>query len=192
MLAFASMVGGAPLCLCIILHGLLFLLFALFINQKRAGYISLLVCLIIGMAFILPLYGFKTLTVNPENIHAALGSERWQERIAALRYIDKDSITDDQIIESMQESLSSPHIAERYWYVRALGNSKNPAVLKILFTALDDPNTNVVSMAFFSLGRMKDKTPFGEILNRLERSDKWYEQRYGYRALRSLGWRQTK
>ena len=59
-----------------------------------------------------------------------------------------------------------------------------------LLAALDDPDINVVCMALKGLGRRGDKSVIDEIIQRLERSDKWYEQIYGYRALRALGWRQ--
>ena len=56
---------------------------------------------------------------------------------------------------------------------------------------LDDPQPNVVSMAFYALGQRKDRKALGEIFRRIQMSDNWYTQLYAYRALRALGWRQT-
>ena len=58
--------------------------------------------------------------------------------------------------------------------------------------ALDDPNTNVVCMAYESLGRRGKAEVLDVILQRVYSSDKWYEQFYAYRALKVLGWRQGK
>ena len=191
LLAFASMAIGAPLCLYILLHGFFFLVFVLFLGEKRAGYAALLLCLLTGMAIALPLYGIKKHNVSMNNMDASLNSGRLRERVAALRYIEKNGLVDDRIIADAQGMLESQHIAERYWHVRALGSSKSPEAGKKLLAALDDPNTNVVCMAFYGLGRQKDKTAIEPIKQRMEKSDKWYEQHYGYRALKSLGWKQA-
>jgi len=191
LLALISMAVGGPLCLYIMVNGLFYLLFILFMKQKRAGYAASLLCLLAGIFIALPLYSLKAQSMNIKNPSAALESELWQERVAALRYIEKNGLADDHFFADTQDRLASPHIAERYWYVRALGSSKSPAARKILLDALDDTSTNVVCMAFKALGRLKEKAAIQEIINRMEKSDKWYEQWYGYRALKSLGWRQT-
>jgi HEAT repeat protein len=50
----------------------------------------------------------------------------------------------------------------------------------------------VVSMAFSALGQRGSSKAIPEILTRLESSDNWYNQGYAYKALRALGWKQTK
>jgi hypothetical protein len=188
---FVSMMAGAPLCLYIILHGFFFMVFSIFMDQRRAGYAALLLCLLAGMAIALPLYGIKVQEANINNARDLLKSDRLQERVAALRYIAGTGAAYDQLITETQDMLTSPHIAERYWYARALGSSKSPEAGKKLLAALDDPNTNVVCMAFYGLGRQKDNTAIEPIKQRMQKSGKWYEQHYGYRALKSLGWKQT-
>ncbi|MBW1701613.1 MAG: HEAT repeat domain-containing protein [Deltaproteobacteria bacterium] len=61
-----------------------------------------------------------------------------------------------------------------------------------LLSFLDDPHPNVVCMAFYSLGRRGNMESAKKIMNRFETSDHWYEQWYAYKALRTLGWKQTK
>jgi hypothetical protein len=192
LVAFASMAIGAPLCLYIILHGVFFLLLALFMNPGRAYFSAVLLCMFAGIAIALPLYGIKPQTVNEDNLNAILDSRRWQERVAALRYISTKGLSNEQVAEDYQNWLASPHIAERYWYVRGLGINKNPAAGKALMTALNDPSTNVVCMAYYSLGRRGDGKLLAEIKSRMENADKWYEQFYAYRAIRALGWQQVK
>jgi hypothetical protein len=188
--ACASMTIGAPLCLYIIIHGLFFLVFSLFMVPKRAGFSALLLCTITGIAIAIPLYGIKTQTVNADNLNTVLESEHWQERMAALRYIERNNLPNDKIIAEAQSILAHPHVAERYWFARALGSSKSPEAGEVLLSALDDSNTNVVSMAFYSLGKRGDGEVVAEILTRMKTSNKWYEQWYAYRALRSIGWQQ--
>jgi HEAT repeat protein len=47
-------------------------------------------------------------------------------------------------------------------------------------------------MAFDSLGRRGDPKAIGEIKKRIQSSNHWYNQRQAYRALRTLGWKQSK
>lgn len=190
--AFAAMVIGAPLCLYIFLHGSFFLLLSLFMGQKSAGFTALLLCLLGGTAIALPLYAMKKPKIDAANLNTALESGRWLEQVAALRYLELNGLPNGRIMAAPQSLLKSPHIAVRYSYVRALGSSKSPAAGKILLTALDDPEINVVCMALYSLGRRGDGSVSNEILHRIKVSDKWYVQRYGYRALRALGWSQSR
>jgi HEAT repeat protein len=97
-----------------------------------------------------------------------------------------------KLAENYQNWLASPYIAERYWYVRALGANRSTAAGKALMTALDDPNTNVVCMAYYSLGRSGNTNVIDELKKRILSSNKWYEQFYAYRAIRALGWQQSK
>jgi len=76
--------------------------------------------------------------------------------------------------------------------VRALGSSRRTSTYRDLLGFLDDPNAGVVSMAFYSLGQRKDSRAVPEILKRIETSGDWYNQWYAYRALRNLGWKQSK
>ena len=87
--------------------------------------------------------------------------------------------------------LSSPYIPVRYWLVRVLGASRDPKNLKDLLRLMDDPSTNVVCMAYYSMGQRGNKSNIKDLLERIKRSDHWYEQWYAYKALRALGWKQT-
>jgi HEAT repeat protein len=88
--------------------------------------------------------------------------------------------------------LASPYIPERYWLVRALGFSRKSETYKDLLAFLNDPHPNVVSMAFYALGRRRDRRAVKEIITRVTISDDWYNQWYAYKALRTLGWKQKR
>jgi hypothetical protein len=121
----------------------------------------------------------------------ALGSDRWQTRVAALKIIERNKLEVGDF-EAYPKLMRSSHVAERYWFVRALGSSRRTGTYRDLLGFLDDPNAGVVSMAFYSLGQRKDSRTVPEILKRIETSDDWYNQWYAYRALRNLGWKQSK
>jgi hypothetical protein len=122
----------------------------------------------------------------PDDLHS---TDR-QQRVAALRYVAEQGleIGNRGIYENL---LIGSSVAERYWLARALGESRLPSTFKDLVKLLDDPQPNVVCMAFYGLGRRGDPMVVPTIVERLAGSGHWYEQWYGYRALKNLGWRQA-
>jgi HEAT repeat protein len=88
--------------------------------------------------------------------------------------------------------LSSPNAAERYWLVRTLGVSRRERTYRDLLGFLHDPQLNVVTMAYYALGRRGDRRAVPVILERIRTSRHWYEQWYAYRALKALGWVQNR
>jgi hypothetical protein len=192
LVALGSLMTGSPICLYIILHGLFLLGLSLVLKPEKAGKVAIILCFILVIAVALPLYIDKKQNVALGNLNQALQSGIWQERVAALRYMSDKSLSNDQVAEDYQNWLASSNVAERYWYARTLGANKNPAAGKALLTALDDPSTNVVCMAYYSLGRRGDASVIVEIKNRMKNTSKWYKQLYAYQALRALGWQQAK
>jgi len=47
-------------------------------------------------------------------------------------------------------------------------------------------------MALYALGLRRDPRAIRPILDKIENSEDWYCQLYAYKALRSIGWKQTK
>jgi len=190
LVAFAGMLAGAPWCLYIMVQGLLSLILALVIRPGKAALSGAIVCLLAGIALAVPLYAIRGEAVDMKNYTAALDSGHLRERLAALRYIAENNLVDERIVARAQTELKNSSIAERYWFVRAVGSSRSAGAYSVLLAALQDPDTNVVCMAFYGLGRQKNTSGIGVILQRMAASDSWYEQWYGYRALKALGWRQ--
>jgi HEAT repeat protein len=108
-----------------------------------------------------------------------------------LKFIDKNGLEVKQF-QAYPELLGSACVAERYWFVRTLANSRKPETYKDLLGFLNDTHPNVVSMALYGLGKRGNKEAIGTIMQLIKTSDDWYDQWYAYRALRALGWRQTK
>lgn len=188
---FLSLVLGFPIALYAILYGLFRLVASYFLRLRASSVAASVLCFLMGITLLVPLHQSRAIKIEVKDLPEALESERWQERVAALKLIEQKNmeIGDFQAYKAM---LASPHIPERYWLVRALGASRQSETYEDLLAFLNDPHPNVVSMAFYALGQRGDRRVVKEIISRIETSDDWYNQWYAYKALRALGWKQTK
>ena len=186
-----SLLVGFPLALYLIVYALLFLAGARLYDVRKAAVIASMLCLIIGIAFVVPMYSAKGENIEVKNVAQAIQSPRWQDRVRALKVIvrGKMEIADFPGYEMM---LSSHRIPEQYWLARAFGVSRRPDTYGDLLTLLDDPQPTVVCKAFEALGRRGDRRAIPEIVRRFKGSDHWYKQLYAYNALRTLGWKQAR
>ena len=188
---FLSLLVGFPLTLYIVVHGLLCLILGLVMGLRNARTAAPILCFWLGFILLIPLlYLERGKDIEVKGLSEALESERWQERIAALKVIQREGVEVSNF-SGYQTRLKSPYAPERYWLVKALGVSRQPETYEDLLAFLDDPSPNVVSMAFYALGQRGDKGAIKEIIKRIEMSDHWYCQWYAYKALRNLGWKQT-
>jgi hypothetical protein len=188
---FLSLLLGFPSGLYIIFYGLSRFLSSFFLDLRASSVVASSLCLLAGIVILIPLLHARGSKLEVKQVAEALESERWQERVAALRVAERKGM-DFNGCHAYRSLLTSPHIAERYWLVRALGVSRQSDTYKDLLAFLDDPHPNVVSMAYYALGRRGDRRAVSEILSRIKTSDDWYSQWYGYKALRALGWKQTR
>jgi hypothetical protein len=186
-----SILLGFPLALYIIVYALLFLAGTLSCDVRKAAVIASILCLIIGIAFMVPMYFAKGEKIDINNVAKALKSHQWQERVRSLKVIDREKL-EIANFPGHGTMVSSHHIPERYWLARAFGVSRRPETYGDLLQLLDDPQPNVVCKAFEALGRRGNRKAIPEILQRLKISDHWYTQLYAYRALRTLGWKQAR
>jgi hypothetical protein len=187
---FLSLLMGFP----IILYVFLFCSFraatGLFLNMGTSSACASAMCLAIGIALFAFFVQSRVKSPEVRDVALALESDRWQERVAALKLIEKKGkeVVDFQAYRGM---LTNSNISVRCWLARCLGVSRNRKTYDDLVGLLDDPHHNVVSMAFYALGKRGDKRAISVILNRVEVSSHWYNQLYAYKALRRLGWKQT-
>lgn len=188
---FFSLLMGFPLGLYLCLYAVIHLVSCLFLDKSTSRVTTSVVCFLICAVLFFVFSHRRVTEIDLKDVFQALESEHWQERVAALKLIEKRGmeIGDSQAYQRM---LKSPHIPERYWLARALGVSRRPETYKDLLAFLDDPHHNVVCMAFYALGQRGDSRAVKEILKRIEISDDWYSQWYAYKALRCLGWKQTR
>lgn len=146
------------------------------------------ICIAIG--WLLPAV-FTYSALQTASIPQALRSDQLHHRLNALKTIAAEKQPGIQLAMILPAT-RSPHPAERYWAAKAIGHYTSNEARHTLMRLLDDTQFNVVCMAFRSLGmqgRRQDITP---ILKRLRSSENWYEQWYGYKALRRLGWIQKR
>ena len=189
-ITFFSLAVGLPVALYIILYGLCRFALSFFMNAGRASLAALVACLAAGIVLVVPFY-IQGDAASPDRVAAAMESPDWRERVAALRTIDRAGMEIGNY-PAYRKMPASSHVAERYWIAFVLGKSQRPETYADIVTLLDDPHPNVVCKAIEALGKRGDSRAIEELKGRIRTSDHWYVQWYAYRALRSLGWKQTK
>lgn len=188
---FLSLLIGFPVALYVIIRALICTVSSVFLTHRTSSVIATVFCFLLGILLLIPLHLSKAKELDVPELSEVLESERWQDRVAALKII-QDKPIDVATFRAYQKMRTSPHIAERSWLARAIGTSRQSETYDDLILFLDDPNPNVVSMSFYALGKRGDRRAIKEIITRIEASDSWYNQWYAYKALRKLGWKQTR
>jgi len=163
---------------------------AWYIDPKTVSLTAAIFCFLAGVSLLIPVWLGNGGNIDKNRLDRLLTSGRWQERVAALKFVQQNW-QDVSGFPSYQGMLSSPHIPERYWLTKALSISRSHETHQDLLRLLDDPSPSVACMAFQALGRRGDRHAVPVILKRIETSDHWYPQWYAYRALKALGWKQT-
>jgi hypothetical protein len=189
-ITFFSLAAGLPVALYMILYGLCRCALSFFMNAERASLAALLVCLASGTVLVVPFY-MQGDEVVPDRVAMTMESPDWRQRVAALRTIDRANLEVGNY-PSYRKMIASTHVAERYWIAFVLGKSRRPETYPDIVTLLDDPHPNVVCKAIEALGKRGGDGAIEDLKRRIGTSDHWYVQWYAYRALRSLGWKQTR
>jgi hypothetical protein len=187
---FFSLLAGFPIALYVLLFSLCRAVCGLFMSIRTSCVCASAMCLVIGIALFAVFSHSRVRSGEVRDVGEALESRRWQERAATLRLMEKGGMEASDF-QAYRDMLKSPHIPVRYWLARSLAVSRKPETYDDLLSFLDDPHPNVVSMAFYALGKRGDRSAIGLILHRIETSRHWYVQWYAYKALRRLGWKQT-
>ncbi|UCE34263.1 MAG: HEAT repeat domain-containing protein [Deltaproteobacteria bacterium] len=190
-LTFFSLLIGFPIVLYILVHAFFCIVFSPFFDSNTSLVAASLACLLVGVALLVQVHRGTGIRIETRALNAALKSDRWQERVAALKAIG-DKGLEIARFPGYQEIRNSPRVPERYWLARSLGVSRKEETYRDLLAFLDDPHPNVVFMAFYALGQRGDRRAIAEIKQRIETSDDWYNQWYAYKALKALGWRQSR
>jgi hypothetical protein len=188
---FLSLLTGFPLAVYVIVQGGIRILLGFFFNLRTVSVIASALCFVLGLILIIFFQLNRSRDISINNLTEALNSEHWQDRVAALKLIDENGL-EIKRFQAYPQLLKSAYIAERYWFVRTLANSRNPETYSDLLTFLNDTHPNVLSMVLYALGKRGKKQAVDRILQEIETSDDWYHQWYAYKALRALGWRQMK
>lgn len=188
-ITFFSLLLAFPVTLFLFIYVGLLRVIGFFLSLRLSAVLAASICLVLGLAPMLTVYGAKTGIAANAGLTRLLSSERWQDRTVALRKIDQEGMEIGNFPQYSQ-LLASPHLPERYWLARALGASRIPATYNDLLGLLQDPHPNVVCQTFYGLGQRGNRKAVPVILKKIATQDNWYSQRYGYAALRKLGWLQ--
>ena len=187
---FLSLAIGLPLTLYVLLYSLLRLALSFFLALGTSGVTAAVLCSLIGLAPVVPISSLRGAKIDPSRLAEALQAPHWQERVAALKFVEAHGVEIGNF-PAHRKLMGSPYVAERYWLARAIGVSRQQETYREIIQLLDDPHPNVVAMAFYALGQRGDPSAVDEIKRRLKISEHWYSQWYGYKALRTLGWKQA-
>ncbi len=181
---------GFPVLLYVMIFAFIRFVSWSFVPPATSSAVAALLCLLMGLALLVPLHFKRSKAVPAGQVSEALNAPSWRQHVSGLRTVVDEKLEIGRF-PNYRDLLASPHLPERYWLAKALGSSRQPQTYAPLLSLLDDPHPNVVSMAFYGLGQRGERRAVKEILKRLEVSDHWYNQWYAYRALRALGWRQN-
>jgi HEAT repeats len=190
-IVFLSLLIGFPLAIYVLGHGLIAVVLSFFFHTRKSSAIATALCFSLSLILFFSFHFNRSRDFSLQSLAEALMSDRWQARVAALKTIDEKGLEITQF-QAYPKLLASTHIAERYWFVRALANSRSPSTYRDLLNFLDDPHPNVSTMAFYALGKRGNKQAIAKIIAKIETVKDWYRQWYAYNALKSLDWRQVK
>jgi hypothetical protein len=190
-ITFLSLLFGFPITIYILIHSSM-MMALFFISSSKLRYsVSTALCLAIGVSVTLPLYHAFSASPSQADIREHLLTKDWRIRTAALKKISDEGMGIDQFMDHLNYS-DFKHIPEKYWFVRALSQSRNKNTINILHGYLIDPNPNVACMALYSLGKLNQHDSVDKIIELIKSSSHWYVQWYAYKALRRMGWTQSK
>ncbi len=178
---------GFPILLYILIYSLSRMVLGLVLPDRTATLATSGLCLVVGLLLFVPMLAGRAPSISKQNLPQALISERWPQRVAALRFIEAKKIDIGRYPE-YKPLLDSPLVVERYWLARAMAHSRRPDTFADLKYLMDDTHPNVTCQVYFALGHRGNRSAIVPIRTQLGLSNHWYAQWYGYRALRRLGW----
>ncbi len=191
MLTFYSLLIGFPIILYWMVFDFFRWLAGLFWDPPIISFIGVGISISIGILLFIPVFSANNSSISNNTLNAKLSSKHWATRMAALKYIEKKKIEISQFPQ-YKKMITSPYPQERYWLARAFAVSHGKNIFNDLLKMLNDPHPNVICQTFYALGRQGRPSAKSKIINAIQTSRHWYCQWYGYRALRKLGWKQTK
>jgi HEAT repeat protein len=142
-----------------------------------------------GCLMVLPVRSGMQSRVPPDQIPILLASEKWQDNVDALKTLVRQK-RPFPLKADASGLAANPSIPVRYWLARSLSQRSAPKTYAILMKLMDDPQPIVTCQALYSLGKRKEANAIRNVLHKINQSDHWYVQWYGYNALKALGWRQ--
>jgi hypothetical protein len=188
---FLSLLIAFPLFLYVAAYSLFCLILSVFISYRSGSVVSTIICFVAGLGALFYFDWSRSMEIEKARVWDALASECRQKRVAALKLVNQERM-DLTTFQDYRALLSSPHVSERIWAVKALGVSSKPKSFNHLVSLMNDPHPNVVSAVYSALSRRGDTRAVPLIIQKIKTSHHWYSQWHGYNALKALGWWQGK
>ncbi len=190
-LTLVCLLLGFPLLLYTLVFGLLAILPGLFFPAAVSNGIAAVLCVLVGIVLLVPVYRGHNTQIDPGGLPTALASPSEIIRVAALRlsFAERRDVTDAALKHDLVNSTS---VAERYWLARCLAHAASLEAHAMLLTLIDDPTPIVACQALWAVGQGNDPAMIPKLIDRVNTSSHWYVQMYAYRALRRLGWVQPR
>ena len=190
-ITFVSLLVGLPICVYILVFGIMQFGFLLFTSMRTASLLASMACLLLGLIMMFSLQANRYTKDDNVTLAMLLNSDNSFHRTAAIKEIfkKKSDITQYPIGE---KHLKSTYIPERYWLAMALGARPSKTAEKYLLELMHDPSVNVRCKVYSGLAKTQDRSYIPALIRELNNSDHLYAQLYAYNALKELGWTQTK
>jgi len=189
-ITFVSLLIGFPLLIYLLLWGIFVLLPSPLLAPRIRSSVATSLCLSAGIVLFLFFLLWRGAVRSEDQVQRALRSEDSMKRVAALKFIESRGIEITRYPD-YRDIMDSPSIPEKYWLVKNLARSKGGTSFEDLLSFLDDAHPTVVYATYQALEKRRNPGAIPHILSRIEMSTHWYTQWNAYRALRSLGWKQS-
>ena len=186
-----SLLIGFPVLLYLFFYSFFASTFRFIIGPEWSGRSASLLCFVLSLLIFFSFQVNRGPKLSTDDVAQKLESGDWRQRTEALRLIVEENLEIGKF-PIYKKLLTSPHIPEKYWLAKAIGQSRSRSTTTDIISLLDDPHPNVVCIALEALGNIRDKRSISLIMQKLKSSDHWYIEWYAYRALRSLGWKQKR
>lgn len=188
-LVFSGLVLFSPLLLYYGLYRFFASIIAIPGNKRTAEILTPVLLLLVGVSLLYPTLYPEPSDLNQAAVRSLIRSSNWRDRVVALRAVDRQARDIADYEYQLQPDLLQP-LPERIWLARVYRYSGDAMVDKYLETLVLDRSINVACQAIESLGERGHKKSIPLLMNLIQSSDHWYVQRYAYRALKKLGWKQ--
>lgn len=191
-LVFFTFLLGFPSALYLAAHALLRLQAAPFLpTARQAAALAALLCFSIAALVLVFFVSGREKTGEAPPAGAEVGSLAPPAQAAALRALIARGQDPTAVFADWPSLARSPDPRVRALLAHGLAASPSPQAGPVLDLLLTDPHLHVRTAAIEATGRRGGRHARKALLLLIERSHTWYDQFYAYRALRSLGWKQT-
>lgn len=188
---FIAMIIGFPLLLYLLLYGFIRLLLRPLASARTSSAAATLTCFLTGILLFILFVTGRGAIHDDQDVAQALQSKDPKTKVAALKHV-YDKGLEIARYPAYRDCLDSSSIPVRSWFAKTLGVSRRAQTFRDLLALTEDPHPTIVSASFQALEKRKNPAAIPCLLAAVETSTDWYNQWNAYRALKAVGWKQSK